>query len=124
MIGLYLDDIRIPIELPNNVTEWIIVRNYEEFKMVTSDYINKNHKLFDIISFDNDLGLDSLDGIECGRWLIEYCIKKNILIDIPITIHSDNIVAVDTLMSMFNTYKKFYKLKSNVFRHKWKHDIL
>lgn len=117
MNALYLDDIRIPIEIPNNVSQWDIVRNFDEFK----NAIYNKH--YDLISFDNDLATDPIDGCYITDWLLNYCVENNIILNSTITIHSDNNVAVDNMLSKFRTYKKIFKTNLNVYQFQWKHMI-
>ena len=93
-IRIYLDDVRTP-NSPNNewiegVTEWTIVRNYEEFVDLVSKTGLEN---IEVISLDHDLGDTAMEeyfgnvspnytlnydnitektGMDCCKWLINY----------------------------------------------------
>ena len=81
---IYLDDIRTPID-----TDWIVVRNFEEF----TDKVNElGLENIDVISLDHDLGDSAMDeyfnnvskdykldydniiektGYDCAKWLVD-----------------------------------------------------
>ncbi len=50
---IFLDDIRYPFWIYDNPDDWIVVRNFEEFKIL----VDKRNDI-KTISFDNDLGID------------------------------------------------------------------
>lgn len=52
--------------------DFVWVRNFEEF----TGYILKNG-LPQFISFDHDLGAGLQKGLDCAKWLVEYCRKNN-----------------------------------------------
>lgn len=119
-IGLYLDDIRTPIN-SNNGIQWNIVRNYEEFKT----WLN-NNDLPDIISFDHDLSyehikdmMDQADshddinihyerftektGLDAAKYLVQFCEDHEL--DLPMcTVHSANPVGADNIINYLNNY--------------------
>lgn len=122
---LFLDDIRMPAEVYGYTNtdiylldNWIIVRNYDEF----IKHIEENG-IPNIISFDHDLGFEHYEeqknidynqftektGYDCAKWLINYCLDNNLNIPTTILIHSMNIVGVENIKSLFNTYKKLYE---------------
>lgn len=91
---MFLDDERHPwgvtwVELPNAV--WEVVRNFEEFT-----YSIETRGVPKFITFDHDLAdahyvamLDEVNGkegdygpektgYECAKWLVDYCIDKEI----------------------------------------------
>ena len=100
---LFLDDIRNPDWLYDDYNEWIVVRTPDDFKNII---IEKG--VPDIISFDNDLGIDNLtkeilpDGYACLNWLIDnsYYIKS-------IIVHSDNIIANEQIYGKSLNWHKF-----------------
>ena len=52
MISIYLDDQRTPLESPSANSEWVVVRNFEEF----TDLVEKTGlDNIEIISLDHDL---------------------------------------------------------------------
>jgi hypothetical protein len=85
MIRIYLDDVRTPVE-----TEWVVVRNYEEFTRLVAETGLEN---IEVISLDHDLGDSAMSeyftnvspnyvldynnirektGYDCAKWLVEY----------------------------------------------------
>lgn len=96
---LFLDDIRTPsdcvsymgdwgIDVNIYQGDWFIVRSYDEF----TNWITLNG-LPDIISFDHDLGdmngENELTGMDCAKWLVNYCIDYNVKLP-EFIIHSAN----------------------------------
>lgn len=64
MVQIFLDDEREPI----NSLDWVIVRDYSEFVAAVLEH------RFEIgyISFDHDLGDNSLSGFECAKYLVDF----------------------------------------------------
>lgn len=114
MIGLYVDYKKTPDTIPEGFDTWDIVRNFDDFCNSIILHYNTEHKLHDLISFNNYLGEESLDGIECARWLLEYCSKNKILVDVPIIIHCEEVEKREMLSHMFKDYKKYNNLEDNV----------
>lgn len=132
MKKLYLDDFRIPklsFDYTNNIIyndkDWDIVTNYDEFV----NYIQKNG-LPDLISFDHDLADEHYTpaiywniyekskeyqekqqykektGLECAKWLIEYCIDNNQKIPNYLC-HSQNPVGKDNILGLLDNFIKY-----------------
>lgn len=107
MKKLFLDDVR-DVQMiydPNEVDDFDIVRNYDEFVC----YIQKNG-LPPLISFDNDLGLDDSgdvapDGYAAAKWLV-YESGIN-LKSLQFKVHSANPVAAEQIRGLLNNYLKF-----------------
>ena len=89
---LFLDDIRWP---PDNT--WHIVRSFDEFV----DYM-LNNPVPEVISFDHDLGENSLTGLDCAKWLVESNIKIN-----DFYVHSANLPGVLNIRSLMQNWKDF-----------------
>jgi hypothetical protein len=122
---LFLDDLRDPrtIYPTTSNSEWTVVRNYGEFVKV----IEANGLPF-LVSFDHDLAEEhyrpsmfnpdghysrySVDGtfkektgMECAKWLVEYCMNKNL--DLPqYNVHSANPVGSANIASYLLSYTK------------------
>jgi len=122
---LFLDDLRIPLDvysytgnpiyLRNN---WKIVRDYNQFV----SYIQKNG-LPKAISFDHDLGceayrkcigvktinyeeLEEKTGYHAAKWLVEYCMDNG-FIELPTYyIHTMNPVGGKNIQKLFINYTK------------------
>lgn len=78
------------------------VYNYEQF----TDWIEKND-LPDWIFFDHDLG-EEKTGYDAAKWLINYCMSKNV--DIPnYQIQSSNIVGKMNIHNALKCYSEWFK---------------
>ena len=109
MRKLFLDDIRTvemvyPTATPD---EYHVVRSFGAF--VT--YVKQNG-LPDFISFDNDLGLDSMgniapDGYAAAKWLVYESGLD--LRNLNFRVHSANPVAAEQIRGLLNNYLRFLK---------------
>lgn len=129
-ILLFLDDYRIPLNCATYMhyktdckvyhEKWNIVRSYKQFV----EFIEANG-LPDIISFDHDLAdvvelKEELDpnewfnfsenreytGLDCAKWLIDYCIKHKK--DLPkYIVHSANPIGAKRISDLLNDFKKY-----------------
>lgn len=106
---LFLDDVRTVGMVYKNMTveDFIVVRNFNEFKSVI---IQKG--LPEFISFDNDIGLDEQgnlapDGYAAAKWLV-YESGLN-LTNLKFNIHSANPVAAEQIKSLLNNHIKLKK---------------
>lgn len=127
-----MDDIRVPDDLNNfissseilklyNETDWVVVRNYEDFVKII-----KKNGLPEIVSFDHDLGEDvarlkvekgiskrkarsekkeTNSGYDCAKWLVDYCSKhsKNLP---KYLCHSMNPVGKDNILNYLRNFEK------------------
>ena len=110
---VFLDDIRDPyktkhVQLP--VGPWEVVRNYDDFVKAITNYFNETGNMVEFVAFDHDLAeihyhpsmmtnpdeynklykeFKEKTGLDCARWLIEFCREKNL--DLPnYIVHSMN----------------------------------
>lgn len=136
MRKLFLDDVRMPINAYNLVTEkpglytsddWDIVRNYKEFV----NYITTNG-LPDLISFDHDLSLEHIKyffnngghqnppdpsdadfiektGYDCAKWLVNYVEDNNLKLPEYI-VHSANPIGRKNIQTYLDNAKKVLNL--------------
>ena len=103
---LFLDDLRNVQMVYKNLTDddFIIVRNFHDFKTIILE-----KGLPELISFDNDLGLDendqiAEDGYACAKWLVY---ESGIdLRDLKFNVHSANPVASQQIQSLLDNYIK------------------
>ncbi|MFD2939091.1 cyclic-phosphate processing receiver domain-containing protein [Flavobacterium notoginsengisoli] len=108
---LFLDDIRDVNMVYKNLTnsDFVIVRNFEDFKTVI---IAKG--LPNLISFDNDLGLDendnvAEDGYACAKWLVY---ESGIdLQNLKFNVHSANPVASQQIQGLLDNYIRYLRLQ-------------
>jgi len=114
---LFLDDLRNPSECIAYMTkrgydkflytlEWEVVRNYSEF---TNWIINNG--LPNTISFDHDLGDSCNDGIDCAKWLVEYCMKQQLALPDYI-VHSANPVGDENIKVYFESFTKTFSFRT------------
>src|SRR5210317_630558 len=126
--ALYLDDKRVPVKAIPGHEDWVVVKNFDEFK----DYILENG-VPDYISFEHDLheehvqdyvnyqgqGIMAINygdftvetGLDCLKWLCEHIqedhekgegkLKLNL-----VGIHSFNNLGVENLRHMANSFKE------------------
>jgi len=103
---LFLDDLRNVKMVYKNLTDddFFIVRNFHDFKNVILE-----KGLPELISFDNDLGLDendniAEDGYACAKWLVYESGLD--LRDLNFNVHSANPVASVQIQSLLDNYIK------------------
>lgn len=109
---LFLDDLRtIDMVYDKSMeSEFDIVRTYEDFV----EYISKNG-LPELISFDNDLGLDengevAPDGYAAAKWLVY---ESNLdLRNLEFKVHSANPIASEQIKGLLTNYIKHLKNES------------
>ena len=106
--NLFLDDFRSPMSLKTTLA-WETVRNYNEFTRIIS-----SRGLPDFISFDHDLCIEDINkqegfkektGLDCAKWLVEYCMKKKL----PLPrwqVHSLNVEGKKNIESYLRSYEK------------------
>ncbi|OXA87670.1 cyclic-phosphate processing receiver domain-containing protein [Flavobacterium hercynium] len=110
---LFLDDLRNVKMVYKNLTDndFVIVRNFHDFKKVIIE-----NGLPELISFDNDLGLDendniAEDGYACAKWLVYESGLD--LENLKFNVHSANPVAAQQIQSLLDNYIKHLKANSN-----------
>ena len=106
---LFLDDIREVKMVYKNLKDedFIIVRNFKDFKKVIIE-----NGLPELISFDNDLGLDeneniAEDGYAAAKWLVYESGLD--LRNLKFNVHSANPVASQQIQSLLDNYIKHLK---------------
>lgn len=106
---LFLDDIRdVKMVYKNlNDDDFVIVRNFDDFKKVILE-----NGLPELISFDNDLGLDehdniAEDGYAAAKWLVYESGLD--LENLKFNVHSANPVASVQIQSLLDNYIKYLK---------------
>ena len=110
---LFLDDIRNVKMVYKNLKEedFVIVRNFKDFKQVIIE-----NGLPELISFDNDLGLDeneniAEDGYAAAKWLVY---ESGIdLRNLKFNVHSANPVAAQQIQGLLDNYIRFLKSSNN-----------
>jgi hypothetical protein len=113
---LFLDDKRLPadcmiymqsrgIDISIYLLPWEVVNSYEQFV----NWIERNGLPF-IISFDHDLVEAGKSGMDAAKWLVNYCLEKDLALPQYI-IHSMNPVGVENIKALFNSYALFRNLE-------------
>ena len=102
MRKLYLDDERFP-----KSKDWNIVRDFGEFK----SWIEENG-LPSLVSFDHDLGKNDdgtikENGVDCARWMCNYCADSGLPLP-KYNIHTANSVGHDNILSVLKTFEKIF----------------
>ena len=140
MISIYLDDQRTPIEPPSENSEWVIVRNYEDFVRVAEGVGLEN---IEILSFDHDLDrsatvhyleyvkknyeidyskIEKPTGLDAVKWLIHH--STNTGDPIPkCYVHSANPIGSGNMMGLINLYLKNCKRPEDCVRIRWDYQI-
>ena len=119
---IYLDDLRTPVD-----TNWIVVRNYDEFVSKITEIGLEN---IELISLDHDLGESAMKewysnvynnytldynnitektGMDCARWLVSEAMTKKIPLP-TIYVHSANPIGAANIMGYINNYFRNHKL--------------
>ena len=140
MISIYLDDQRTPLESPSANTEWVVVKNFEEFV----DLVEKTGlDNIEIISLDHDLDFSATrhyaeevrktyvidyskikekTGLDAAKWLIEH--SKSTGQPLPqCYTHSANPIGSGHIMGYINLYLKLCKMQENCVRVRWDYQI-
>ena len=118
---IYLDDLRTPTE-----SDWIVVRNYDEFVAKVTEIGLENIQL---ISLDHDLGESAMQewyrntsqnftldyknitektGMDCTKWLVEQWMNGQPVCQVMV--HSANAIGSGNMMGYINNYKHITKL--------------
>ena len=133
---IYLDDVRTPIG-----TDWVIVRNYDQFVSTIRLYGLEN---FEVISLDHDLGEESMieyytnvknnyvlnydnivgekTGYDCCKFLVSESMSKKIPLP-QIYVHSANPIGSANMMGYINNYLMNCSLPQTCIRVKIEHTI-
>lgn len=110
---LFLDDIRDVHMVYKKLTndDFVVVINFQDFKKVILE-----NGLPELISFDNDLGLDendiiAEDGYAAAKWLVYESGLD--LINLKFNVHSANPVASQQIQGLLDNYIKHLKAENN-----------
>lgn len=97
---IFLDDEREPV----NSLDWVIVKSYNEFVAVV---LPLNEGELEYISFDHDLGDDSLSGYDAVKFLVELDQERDGKLLTPTFkwyTHSQNPVGAKSINDYLNWY--------------------
>jgi len=101
---IFLDDEREPVDY----LDWVVVRNYAQFVGV----ILTAREPITFISFDHDLGDDSLSGYEAVKWLCDLDMQRSTKFKIlgpafKWYVHSQNPVGAENINMYLHSYMEF-----------------
>ncbi len=130
---LFLDDYRMPVDCAKYMyrkgidcriyhKEWVIVRSYGQFtKWITEnglpEFISFDHDLSDIEELKEGLPIEEwfnltenkeYTGMECAKWLVEYCMDNNKPLP-QFAVHSANVPGTQNIEGLLNNYIKYQK---------------
>lgn len=88
-LKIFLDDERFPAGQGDNT--WMIIRDYEDFVRVVTEY-----GIPDEISFDHDLG-DGPTGYDCAKWICDHMLDNNLFRKFDYYVHSQNPVGAKNI---------------------------
>jgi hypothetical protein len=110
-VKIYVDDKRTPVD--NN---WTIVRSYHDFLFI----INQSFDKINLISFDyllNDSNAPEKTGLDCAKYLIDYCNMNHKLLP-TILAHDDFIIGAQEIVQFINHHLLFNEKMPNC---RWYH---
>lgn len=102
---IFLDDLRIPTDIypDTNNDDWVIVRNFTDFKNII-----EVNGIPSYISFDNDLGASLEEGKDGAKWLVYE--KWLDISEMDFLVHSANVSGVrEYITDLLNNWKKDLK---------------
>lgn len=102
---IFLDDLRIPTDIypKTENSEWLIIRNLQDFKAMIND-----RGVPDYISFDNDLGDSLEEGKDAAKWMVYE--KWLDISNMNFLVHSANASGVrEYITDLLNNWKKELK---------------
>lgn len=108
MMKLFLDDLRVPRDIYKNLDtdngDWIVVRSFHEAAKFVQD-----NGVPDVISFDNDLGENQLEGYDFAKLLVEGDQRGLFTLHKQFSwhVHSANVLAWGNINGLLENYMKF-----------------
>ncbi len=97
---MFLDDLREP---PDDGGEWVVVRSFDEAVNFVRE---RGYPTF--VSFDHDLGEDSLSGKDFANWLVELDMDEGTMpLNFGFYIHSANPTGADNIRGLIQRYLEF-----------------
>lgn len=143
MYRIYLDDVRTPHSSNNEwvdgITEWTVVRSYDEFVQKINEVGLEN---IELISLDHDLGDSAMKewlhgvvrnyeinydnitektGMDCVKWLVNQWMNGKPVVDV--VVHSANAIGAANMMGYINNYRHIHRLEQNCVRVFWPHSV-
>lgn len=139
-VGVFLDDVYLPDQIPPYIDIWVTVDSLEKFSDYISKYWEQNNKLPEIISFDGCLDSEQElyiagrtvsapifyssfkkdYGLLCAKWLTEFCKTKDIKLDCKIAVHEPFGQMNYDIQYWIGEHQKEQKIVPTVFFFDWK----
>lgn len=100
---IFLDDKREISDVHDELIDWVLARNFSEFKkLVETNQVST-------VSFDNDLGQDENgNALEEGSYVLNWLINNDIIIPY-IFVHTDNVAESENITCKARNWHKFLK---------------
>ena len=100
--ALFLDDVRWPKEGQAITNQGLVIKIARSFQAARQLIKQYGFPLY--VSFDNDLGPDSLEGWEFANWLINYLVlhERKFPARFDFFVHSSNPVAAENIRGKMN----------------------
>lgn len=98
---LFLDDLRRPSDVGFTDSDWILAQTYDE----AVEYV-QTLGVPKYISFDHDLGLKSLSGMDFAKWLVDNDLNNTLEIpkNFSFNVHSANVCGATNIESYLENY--------------------
>lgn len=137
-IGVFLDDVYIPDEIPPYIDSWVTCNSVQKFKEFITNYYSENKNLPEIISIDGCMDIDQEaymvnkqfgvilysrfkkdTGLAAAKWLTEF-VKENKIIaeNTRIAVHEPFVMMANDIMFWFMEGQKDFNPVT--FQYKWK----
>lgn len=140
--AIYVDDNRVPTELPEGYNPWIVVKDYKEFTTKVLALYREHKQMPELFSFDHDLTQEYIEwyfthpnekiidygefktqsGLHCAKWLFEACAKNEVSLQTTLfAVHSHNEAGAANILEYINEQKseKWGFAYANAFRKNW-----
>ena len=108
---IYVDDKRTPID-----KDWTIVRSYHDFIFL----VNQSFDLIKMVSLDyhlNDKNTPEKTGLDCAKYLIDYC-KKNHKNPPRVFAHDRDVIGSQEIVQLVNNHLFFNeRIPNSVWNH-------
>ena len=102
---IFLDDFRKPEQYVNTKLNMVFcATTFDQFVEVLNQVYNRYNSV-DEIWFDHDLGENAGTGYDCAKYLVDFCIKHNMVLP-EYHIQSDNPVGRQDIDSYLKSYIK------------------
>lgn len=138
-IGVFLDDVFLPDQMPPYIDLWVTVENLEKFAEYITKYYEENSDLPEIISFDGCLdhtqeiymatkiigsniiysGFKKETGLQCAKWLTEFCKTKQIKLDCRLVVHEPFAQMAGDIVYWLTEFQKSENITPTVFTMNW-----